>query len=111
MTAGDMLRPATPRQLTRNRLLRGHQTRSTRQMNRWAAMLFLGLTMIWLGVLWMAIFGSRPHVYFLVLVGTYTVGVLSGTGMSTLVFGRKNARAKTKDADEANVRPVSSPGS
>lgn len=111
MTAGDMLRPVSQRQLTRERLLHSHQTRSTRQMNRRAAILFLGLTIVWLAVLWMAIFGSRPHTYFLILVGTYTVGVLSGSGISTFVFGRgfsSRAPAETPaEPVDAEIRPVS----
>lgn len=100
MTAGDMLRPVSQRQLTRERLLRGHQTRATRQMNRMAAIMFLVLTIIWLAVLWMAIFGSRPHTYFLILAGTYTAGVLSGAGMSTLVFRRGGGSALAERSEE-----------
>lgn len=88
MTAGDMARSTSRRQRTRERLLRGHESRSTRSLNRQAVILFLGLTIVWLGVLWMAVFGSRPHTYFLILMGTYTVGVLSGADMSTLAFRR-----------------------
>jgi hypothetical protein len=110
MTAGDVARPASQRQLTRERLLRGHESRSTRPLNRQAAILFLGLTVVWLGVLWMAVFGSRPHTYFLILVGTYTVGVLSGTGMSTLVFRRGTAPVFTGETEppiNAEARPGS----
>ena len=88
MTAGDMIRP--PRRPLTRELLRGQASEAGRSGNRQAAILFLGLTVVWVAVLWMAIFGSRPHTYLLILVGTYTVGVLSGTGLSGLVFRRGN---------------------
>jgi hypothetical protein len=110
MTAGDVATPASRRQLTRERLLRGHESRSTGPLNRQAAILFLGLTIVWLGVLWMAIFGSWPHTYFLIMAGTYTVGVLSGAGMSTLVFRRGTAPVPTRETVspvDAEVRVLS----
>lgn len=110
MTAGDIVRATSPRQTTRERLLRSHQSRSTRQMNRQGTILFLGLTIVWLAVLWMAIFGSWPHTYFLILVGTYTVGVLSGAGMSSLFSRRRDNPALPDDIDaplDAEVRSVS----
>lgn len=112
MTAGDMIRPPSRRPLTREHLLRGYRSDTGRSGNKQAAILFLGLTFVWVAVLWTAIFGSPPHTYLLILVGTYTVGVLSGTGMSGLVFRRdnRNASPATERADEpidAEVRPVS----
>ncbi len=110
MTAGDMAQPSSHRQRTRERLLRGHELRSARQMSRQAVALFLGLTIVWLAVLWMALFGSWPHIYFLILVGTYTVGVLSGTGMSSFVFRRRQGVEPVEDQDaviDAEVRSVS----
>lgn len=103
MTAGDMIRPRSRTPLTRE-LLRVHALEARRPANKQAAILFLGLTFVWVAVLWMAIFGSRPHTYFLILMGTYTVGVLSGTGLSGLVF-RRNSRIE-KPASRASSEPI-----
>lgn len=110
MTAGDMTRPTARRPLSRE-LLRHHAAASRQRGNRQAVLLFLCLTFIWVGVLWMAIFGSRPHTYLLILVGTYTVGVLSGTGISGLLLRHNKPKSTTPpepsaEPIDAEIRPV-----
>jgi hypothetical protein len=111
MTAGDMIQPPGRTLLTRDRLMRGRDRISARSQNLRSAILLVGLTFIWLTVIWMAVFGSRPHTYLMILVGTYTIGVLSGSGL-TSVLGRgerRSARPVSVRIDEpidAEVRPL-----
>lgn len=112
MTAGDMIKPTLPdrHDLIRQRTRRGHAPESARSGNYQAVVLFVILTVVWVAVLWLAIFGSRPHTYLLLLVGTYTVGVLSGTGLSGFIFRRARITQQASKADEpidAKVRTVS----
>lgn len=110
MTAGDFVRPSRKAPFTRERLLRGQERTSARPQRLWAAILLLGLTFLWVAVIWMAVFGSRPHTYLMLLAGTYTIGVLSGAGFSGL-FSRRDGqpvpvRQRIDDPIEARVRPV-----
>jgi hypothetical protein len=111
MTAGDMIQPPGRTVFARDRLIRGRHRISARPQNLRVAILLVGLTFIWLTVIWMAVFGSRPHTYLLILVGTYTIGVLSGSGL-TSVLGRRERRAarpvsvRVDEPIDAEVRPV-----
>lgn len=112
MTAGDMIRPPGRKPFTRERLARSQELYASGTGNRQAVILLLGLTAVWFAVLWMAVFGSRPHTYLLILAGTYTVGVLSGAGFSGVARRRGTSRAVANrtDGDEpidAEVRPIS----
>lgn len=111
MTAGDMIRPSGRTPFTRERLLNGRELRSARPQHLWAAVLLLGLTFVWVTVIWMAVFGSRPHTYLMILAGTYTIGVLSGAGFSG-ILGRNSERRQppasvpVDEPIDADVRPV-----
>ena len=111
MTAGDMIRPPGSTVFTRERLTGGHDRISVRSQDLRSAILLVGLTFLWLTVIWMAVFGSRPHTYLLILVGTYTIGVLSGSGL-TSVLGRRERRSarpvsvRVDEPIDAEVRPV-----
>ena len=112
MTAGDIVRPDRKVAFTRERLLQGRELTAARPQQLWAAILLLGLTFLWVAVIWMAVFGSRPHTYLMVLAGTYTIGVLSGAGFSG-VLGRRNnepvaapIQQRTSEPIEARVREV-----
>lgn len=112
MTAGDIVRPDRKAPFTRERLLRGRELTSPRPQQLWAAVLLLGLTFLWVAVIWMAVFGSRPHTYLMVLAGTYTIGVLSGAGFSGILGRRSNEpavapiRQRVNEPIEARVREV-----
>ena len=111
MTAGDMIRPSGHTPFTRERLLKGRELRSARPHSLWAAVLLLGLTFVWVTVIWMAVFGSRPHTYLMILAGTYTMGLLSGAGFSGLLT-RKSEQPSPRDSVsigdpiDADVRPL-----
>ena len=112
MTAGDIVRPDRKAPFTRERLLQGRELTSARPHHLWAAILLLGLTFLWVAVIWMAVFGSRPHTYLMVLAGTYTIGVLSGAGFSGVLGRRGNqpvparVQQRADEPIEARVRPV-----
>lgn len=111
MTAGDMIRPHKRTPFTRERLQRGRELTSARPENLRSAMLLVGLTVIWLAVVWMAVFGSRPHDYLMIIVGTYTIGVLSGSGLTSVLNHRDKPAAQpvaiaSNDPIDAEVRPV-----
>ena len=101
MTAGDFVRPERKPPFTRERLLQGRELTSARPQQLWAAVLLLGLTFLWVAVIWMAVFGSRPHTYLMVLAGTYTIGVLSGAGFSGV------ARTLSVQASDPSNTPCS----
>jgi hypothetical protein len=111
MTAGDMIRSPSRKPFTRQRLSHSRDLYSSNSGNRQAVILLLGLTAIWFAVLWMAVFGSRPHTYLLILAGTYTVGVLSGAGISGLTLRRgsrdtASVSAGSGEPIDAEVRSV-----
>lgn len=112
MTAGDIIRPSGRTPFTRERLSQGREMTSARTQHLWAAILLLGMTFLWVAVIWMAVFGTRPHTYLMILAGTYTIGVLSGAGFSG-VLGRRGsqpvatpARQRIDEPIDAEVRPV-----
>lgn len=111
MSAGDMIHPKDRVPFTRDRLSRGREMTSARPQNLRSAMLLVGLTVIWLTVVWMAVFGSRPHDYLMIIVGTYTIGVLSGSGLTSVLARREHPVPVTVSSSidepiDAEIRPI-----
>lgn len=103
-TTRDVAPPATRRPLTGERFRSARTSSVARSTLRRPVLFFLGLTIVWIGVLWIVIFGSRPHVYLLLLVGIYLAGVLSGAGMSAIFCVRTAEPA----AEAQSGKPVDS---